>query len=265
MNNLIIFCVTDKPSKYLEDLDINLVGVGKEGFSQKYITCLSGENIQKKEKHYSELTFHYWFWKNELKNYKNDDWIGFCQKRRFWLNSRNHREDNDISNIILKVVPMEWEKYETVLCEPIQLGTKLSKLLKRGWRNIIKKPKLLFNHRHINIKTQFDLHHGYGVLQKAISVMNEKDKTDFVQFVEKNTTYNPHIMFISKKKFLNNFFQDQFEWLFECEKIFGFENLKGYDQTRLYAFLAERYMPFWFRKYSKTIEWPWTFSDAHLS
>ena len=45
MNNLIIFCVTDKPSKYLEDLDINLVGVGKEGFSQKYITCLSGENI----------------------------------------------------------------------------------------------------------------------------------------------------------------------------------------------------------------------------
>ena len=59
-------------------------------------------------------------------------------------------------------------------------------------------------------------------------------------------------MFISKKKFLNNFFQDQFEWLFECEKIFGLENLKGYDQTRLYAFLAERYMPFWFKKIFKS-------------
>ena len=94
--------------------------------------------------------------------------------------------------------------------------------------------------------------------------MNEKDKSDFAEFVDRNTTYNPHIMFISKKKFLNNFFKDQFEWLFECEKIFGFENLKGYDQTRLYAFLAERYMPFWFKKYSKTIEWPWIFSDSHL-
>ena len=114
---------------------------------------------------------------------------------------------------------------------------------------------------HINIRTQFDLHHGYGVLEKAITVMNEKDKSDFTEFVDRNTTYNPHIMFISKKKFLNNFFKDQFEWLFECEKIFGFENLKGYVQTRLYAFLAERYMPFWFRKYSKTIEWPWIFSD----
>ena len=30
--------------------------------------------------------------------------------------------------------------------------------------------------------------------------MKEKDKYDFGKFVEKNTTYNPHIMFISKKK-----------------------------------------------------------------
>ena len=47
MNNLNIFCVTDKPIKYLEDLDINLVGVGERHFNQKYITCLSGKNIQK--------------------------------------------------------------------------------------------------------------------------------------------------------------------------------------------------------------------------
>ena len=130
MNNLNIFCVTDKPVKYLEDLDINLVGVGERQFDQKYITCLSGKNIQKKERHYSELTFHYWFWKNRLEKYSNNDWIGFCQKRRFWLNSRNHREDDDISNIILKSVPNEWEKYDAVLCEPIPLGTKLSKLIK---------------------------------------------------------------------------------------------------------------------------------------
>ena len=144
------------------------------------------------------------------------------------------------------------------------LEQKLSKLIKRGWKNVIKNQALLFNHREITIKTQFDLHHGHGVLEKAISLMDEKDKKEFKEFVNKNTKYNPHIMFISKKGILNNFFKDQFKWLFKCEKIFGFKDLKGYDQKRLYAFLAERYMPFWFRKYSKIIEWPWVFSDTHL-
>ena len=264
MSNLEIYCVTDKEIPFLEESNYKLAAVGKKKFSDKYLKCDYMDNIFYKEKNYSELTFHYWFWKNLLQHNNEDDWIGFCQKRRFWLSSKNNRYSEDISDIILKSAPSEWQEYEAVLCEPIPLGTKLSKLLKRGWRNIVKKPNILFNHKRISIKTQFDLHHGYGLLEKAINVMNKKDKADFTEFVEKNTTYNPHIMFISKKKFLNNFFQDQFEWLFECEKIFGFKNLEGYDQTRLYAFLAERYMPFWFKKYSKTIEWPWIFSDTHL-
>ena len=261
MSNLDIYCVTDKEIPFLEKSNYKLAAVGKKKFSDKYLRCDNMDNIFHKEENYSELTFHYWFWKNQLQHYNDHDWIGFCQKRRFWLNSRSTTESNDITKIILQYVPKEWEKYNSVLCEPIPLGTKLSKLLKRGWRNIIKEPILLIDHSRITIKIQFDLHHGYGILEKAISVMNEKDKADFTEFVEKNTTYNPHIMFISKKKILNNFFKDQFEWLFKCEKIFGFKNLKGYDQTRLYAFLAERYMPFWFRKYTSYNEWPWIFYE----
>ena len=261
MSNLDIYCVTDKEIPFLEKSNYKLAAVGKKKFSDKYLKCDNMDNIFHKEENYSELTFHYWFWKNQLQHYNDHDWIGFCQKRRFWLNSRSTTESNDITKIILQYVPKEWEKYNSVLCEPIPLGTKLSKLLKRGWRNIIKEPILLIDHSRITIKIQFDLHHGYGVLEKAISVMNEKDKADFTEFVEKNTTYNPHIMFISKKKILNNFFKDQFEWLFKCEKIFGFKNLKGYDQTRLYAFLAERYMPYWFRKYTSYNEWPWIFYE----
>ena len=261
MSNLDIYCVTDKEIPFLEKSNYKLAAVGKKKFSDKYLRCDNMDNIFHKEENYSELTFHYWFWKNQLQHYNDHDWIGFCQKRRFWLNSRSTTETDDITKIILKCVPKEWEKYNAVLCEPIPLGTKLSKLLKRGWRNIIKEPILLIDHSRITIKIQFDLHHGYGVLEKAISVMNEKDKADFTEFVEKNTTYNPHIMFISKKKILNNFFKDQFEWLFKCEKVFGFKNLKGYDQTRLYAFLAERYMPYWFRKYTIYNEWPWIFYE----
>ena len=42
---------------------------------------------------------------------------------------------------------------------------------------------------------------------------------------------------------------------------FGFKNLKGYETTRLYAFLAERYLSFWFKKYTVYKEQPWMFIE----
>ena len=87
MNKLKIYCVTNERVKYLEDTKLVLAGVGKKKFSKNYTTCLRGKNIQHKERNYSELTFHYWFWKNQLMKCKSDTWIGFCQKRRFWLKS----------------------------------------------------------------------------------------------------------------------------------------------------------------------------------
>ena len=60
-----------------------------------------------------------------------------------------------------------------------------------------------------------------------------------------------------KKNIINNWFNSLFPWLERCEKVFGFENLSGYDTQRLYAFLAERYLSFWFEKYTKNLEWPW--------
>ena len=50
------------------------------------------------------------------------------------------------------------------------------------------------------------------------------------------------------------------ESLNPLRKILGFENLRGYE-TRIYAYLAERYLSFWFRKYTRPIEWPWIFAD----
>tara|TARA_E500000178_G_C16938893_1_gene715367 strand:+ start:43 stop:843 length:801 start_codon:yes stop_codon:yes gene_type:complete len=261
MSNIEIYCVTDKELPFLEKSNYKLAAVGKGKFSNKYIKCNNQDNIFYKEKNYSELTFHYWFWKNQLNLKDNNTWFGFCQKRRFWLNSKSVSENDDILNVILQSIPKEWNNYEAVICEPIYLGTKLSKLIKRGWKNILNKPSLLFNHSEINIKLQFDMHHGYNVLDRAIDVMDEKDREDFRNFVNTKNLYNPHIMFISKKKILDKFFKDQFDWLSKCEKVFGFDNLKDYDQTRLYAFLAERFVSFWFKKYSKSIEWPWIFFE----
>ena len=48
--------------------------------------------------------------------------------------------------------------------------------------------------------------------------------------------------------------------IFKCEKIFGF-NLEGYGKVRMYTFLAERFLPFWFKKYSNYLEWPVIYYD----
>ena len=64
-------------------------------------------------------------------------------------------------------------------------------------------------------------------------------------------------MFISKVRIADNWFGTLFPWLERCEKKIGFKGLVGYDKTRLYAYLAERYLSFWFKKYSKNKEENW--------
>ncbi len=263
MNKLQIYCVTNERVKYLEDTKLVLAGVGKKKFSKNYITCLRGKNIQYKERNYSELTFHYWFWKNQLMKCRSDTWIGFCQKRRFWLKSNIKIQNfkNLKKNLILNP-DKKWNKFNSIICKPIRVDNpKKMKIIKRGWRNILKDPAVFYNSKKQTIKLHFDMHHGHDVLDKAISKLNNKDRNQFRKFVNENTSFNPHIMFISKKKIINNWFKDLFSWLFKCEKIFGFSKLKGYDQERLYAYLAERYLSFWFRKYTNYLEWHWTFYE----
>jgi len=263
MEKLKIYCVTNKEIEYLEKLNLTLAGVGKKKFKKGYITCLNGKNIQKKEKHYSELTFHYWFWKNQLKKFNNNIWIGFCQKRRFWVKSDTKIKNlNDLKKNILKTPHKSWKNYESIICKPIRLDNpKKMKLIKRGLKNIIKDPSIFFNKKKQNIKLHFDMHHGYGILDKAIKYLEKKDRNDFQKFVNENYSFNPHIMFIAKKKVINDWFKNLFKWLFRCEKEFGFRKLKNYEQQRLYAYLAERYLSFWFKKNTKYLEWHWNFFE----
>ena len=82
--NLLIYCVTNKDLAFLKNLEYKLAGVGKNKFSEEYIMSNNLDNIFYKEEFYSELTFHYWFWKNELKKFIHRMiWIGFCQKEDF--------------------------------------------------------------------------------------------------------------------------------------------------------------------------------------
>ncbi len=264
MAKLKIFCVTDKQVPALEKSNFILSGVGNFNFNDNYIKSNYKDNIFHKEKYYSELTFHYWYWKNLLKE-EDAEWVGFCQRRRLWLQNVediNKIDHDNISNFILKKPVDNWHNYDSILCEPIKVsGSKKTKMIKRGWRSLLKNPKIFFNTNFETINFHFDMHHGYGNLKKAISVMDGIDKIDFLNFVTTKNSFNPHIMFITKKKFVKKWFDTLFPWLERCEKIFGFKKLEGYDTTRLYAYLAERYLSFWFQKNTKYRYHPWKFME----
>ncbi len=264
VENLEIYCVTNKPVSFLEKIEINLAGVGKKKFEKKYILSNTGENIFYKESYYSELTFHYWYWKNKL-DLSSNDWVGFCQKRRFWVKSDSdiiNINKNNISEHILTKPEDDWDNYESFICKPISINNiKKMKLLKRGWRSLIKSPLILFDIKKQNIKLHFDMHHGYGNLEKASKLLPKEDAKEFQIYINSNTIFNPHIMYISKSIVLDKWFRTLFTWLFKCESLFGFEKLKGYDTGRLYAYLAERYASFWFKKYTRFKEQSWVFID----
>ena len=245
-NRLEIFCVTNKQLPFLEKTKYHLAGVGKDSFNKAYIESNTGENIIYKEQYYSELVFHYWFWKNELKKFNDQSWIGFCQKRRFWMkSSKKISSFKDLKNNIIVKSPAQWKNFDSIICKSIRVDqTKKMKLIKRGWKNLIVNPKIFFHEKERSIKLHFDMHHGHGILEESIKLMNSKDKDEFKVFVNTKRKFNPHIMFISKKKIINEWFKDLFEWLFKCEKVFGLSGLKGYDQEGLHTYLTKRYLSF---------------------
>jgi hypothetical protein len=91
--------------------------------------------------------------------------------------------------------------------------------------------------------------------------LEDKEQKDFQEFVNTEVSFNPHNMLICKSnKILNKYYESVFPWLQKCEKEFGFD-LEGYGLKRLYGFLAERYMSYWFKKYTKFATLPIIFKD----
>ena len=260
-----MYCITLKDEHFdiIKRFGYIPVGLGKDIRNKNFITDAIGENISEKNPYYGEYTFHYWLWKNEIKKL-NNNWIGFCQYRKFWLLENTDRiYDNfdDLNKDIITNIPKEFDNYESILGEPININQfKLSKLIKKNFLKIVSNPSFLFNKKR-NIKFHFDFMHGEGNLDKAISLLDNNDKSDFDYFVNSEVSFNPHNMFICRSnKVLEKYYNSIFPWLKRCEKKFGFE-LEGYGFKRIYGFLAERYMSFWFKKYTKYKTLPILFKD----
>ncbi len=262
--NLLIYCLClhNKLFNQVKKLNYIPVGLGKENFSSKWLRDNNGENISNKNSYYGEYSFHYWLWKNEFHNLPDNTWIGFCTYRRFWGNKKK-MISSKIEEKIIQFVPSEWKNYEVILGNPQNVqGLKWMKVIKYGKKALIKNPKAIFR-KNRNLKFQFDLFHGVGIIDKAINLLDEDNKEDFREYLHKNNSYNHLNMFVVRSRsLLHEYYLVIFKWLEKCEKIFGFD-LKGYNKIRIYAFLAERFMPYWFNKNAKVLEWPIIFEDLN--
>ncbi len=258
-----IFCISifNQDYKKLKNLNLIPVGVGNNNFNKNWLSDKGSINISKKNLNFGEYTFHYKLWKN--KNLiSNNKWIGFCTYRRFWTNSNNLKikEFRNLEKIIIKKPLNHWKKFDVVIGKPVVFKKiKNIKLIKRNIFEVLKKPSMLFKNN--TLEDQFRVFHGSFFLNTAINLMPFKYQQDFRNFMKGNLFY-PYNMFICKNhKILMNFYNEIFPWLFRCEDAFRDKKLTGYSKIRIYAFLAERFMPFWFTKNYKVTTCPITFLE----
>ena len=66
-----------------------------------------------------------------------------------------------------------------------------------------------------------------------------------------------------QKEILKKYYEVVFPWLEKCESVFGFNDLKGYGLKRIYGFLAERFLSYWFNKNYRIKELPIIFKDLN--
>ena len=266
MNNLKFFCLTLNPEheNLIKRLSYTPVGLGTKKFSNECFSDKNEINISKKNPYYGEYTFHYWLWKNYLDKIQAP-WVGFCQYRKFFSRKEVVTQNIDfdkLSSFLIKDIKAEDSEFDCILGKKFSVENyKISKIFKNHLSSFLINPILFFNKKKRSLKLHFDLFHGKGNLDLAISLLNKDDKNDFERFMYNQTAFNPHNMFICKKELLKSYYETLFPWLEKCESYFGFNDLKGYGLKRIYGFLAERFLSYWFTKNYKTKEIPILFKD----
>ena len=250
MNNISMFCLTLNPSheEIIKNLSYIPVGLGENKFSTNCFSDKTGENIAHKNPYYGEYTFHYWIWKNYL-NKIDTEWVGFCQYRKFFSKEKIKNTDLSFSkfkSLIIDKIDIKNDEFDCILGNKFSVENyKFSKIIKKHLKEFLRQPKLILNKKKRSLKFHFDLFHGKGNLDLAIEKLDHKNRIEFKNYMNENTAFNPHNMFICKKNILRDYYEIIFPWLEKCEDLFGFDNLNNYGKRRIYGFLAERFLSFW--------------------
>ena len=101
----------------------------------------------------------------------------------------------------------EWNKFDTIVGDNKYINDlKISKFLKHGIFSLIRNPSALIKAKR-NIRFHFDMWHGNGNLDKAISALDIKDREDFRKYIKQNVSFSKgNIFFCRSKNIINKYY-----------------------------------------------------------
>ena len=226
MVKLNIYCTTIQYYNVLDKLPsyIKPLGLGNFNYPENWLSEKVGQNISSLNKYYGDTTGTYWVWKNHLKNYSDDDWIGNCHYRKLWLNDLLEKKQkfstNSLYSKLLKPDNKIFSECDSIQVQPI-----------------------IFKNE--NLFSQFEKIHKKNILENCIEFLDIKNKRNFTDYLNKNKLSGLN-MFITKAYNYNKYCENLFPWMEMCYNYCMKNNLCESYNTRLPAFLAERYTSYWF-------------------
>ena len=223
---LTIYCTSIKYFNVLDKLPsyVKVIGLGDRVFPNHWLNESSGKNIKNLNKYYGELTAFYWIWKNKLNEFNDNDLIGFCHYRKLWLNELFHEKNNKSVKSL----------YSNLL-------NKENALLKQ--KDVLQVQPIVFKKK--NLIEDFSKIHNTDIIHECLNFLPTEIKFNFLSHLNSNILY-PLNMFIAKKDLFNEYCKILFPWMEQCMELFLKKNILVSYNTRLPAFLAERFTSFWF-------------------
>ena len=168
-----------------------------------YLKDDEGENISEQNPFFSELTGHYWIWKNDT----TSDIIGCCHYRRYLI-----KEDDTL---------FQENELKAMLSHYDMITTKLLTLEHSYYE--------AFDDRH----HQRDL----DILGDVLLELRPEYSQAYQRIIHDNRTYFGN-MFIMKRERFHHYMEFLFPVLFEVQKRVDMTGYDGY-QKRLFGFLSE--------------------------
>lgn len=196
-------------------------------------------NIAIKNKHYGELSGHYWVWKNFLQ--KTDaQYIGFCHYRRF---------------LDFNLTPIEEVPFKPILESKFQ--TIFKKYTEKNILKCIEGYDIILPHKaafESILYAQYLRWHPEKDMNLALNIIRDK----YPEYVETALKVMGSkemyicLNFIMKKELLNEYFEWIFGILTELEKITDWSEYVEYSNIRTPAFIAERFFNIWLTHVTET-------------
>ncbi len=256
--NLKIYIATHKKfnvpkSKY--HIPLHVGREGKEDLG--YLGDNTGDNISLKNPNYCELTGLYWIWKNV----KDEDYVGLCHYRRYFLKPSFLMEIINHYKLLEKKIKMFlkpdlYEIHRHFTIKNNLLDKKIEKMENRLEKDLLKYNFVVLEKYWFSLPIK--IHYKIGHINEDLAILQEvitEKYPDYLKSYEKIMNgYKLTVcnMFITNKKNYNDYMVWLFDILNEVEKRIKIS--KYPHQARVFGFMSERLLNVYLEKNKYTIK-----------